>query len=102
MEQVHLKFSEGFHVVAGNQRAQAAVMVLAPGATTGGPDNEHPDSDQWLYVVSGEGTAIVAEQHHQLTAGTLVLIEHGEDHEICNTGEVPLETLNLYVPPAYA
>jgi mannose-6-phosphate isomerase-like protein (cupin superfamily) len=29
------------------------------------------------------------------------LIEKGEPHQITNTGEVPLVTLNLYAPPAY-
>lgn len=56
---------------------------------------------QWLYGVSGEGTAIIAEKRHLLTTGSLVLIERDEEHEICNTGATLLETLNLYVPPAY-
>ena len=33
--------------------------------------------------------------------GTLVLIGRGETHEIRNTGDAPLKTLNIYVPPAY-
>jgi hypothetical protein len=33
--------------------------------------------------------------------GTLVLIQRGDRHEIRNTGEGPLKTLNVYVPPAY-
>jgi mannose-6-phosphate isomerase-like protein (cupin superfamily) len=36
-----------------------------------------------------------------LRAGTLLLIERGERHEIRNTGRAPLRTLNVYVPPAY-
>jgi mannose-6-phosphate isomerase-like protein (cupin superfamily) len=36
-----------------------------------------------------------------LRAGTLILIEHGDTHEIRNTGRTPLKTLNVYVPPAY-
>jgi mannose-6-phosphate isomerase-like protein (cupin superfamily) len=36
-----------------------------------------------------------------LRAGTLLLIERGTPHEIRNTGRTPLNTLNLYVPPAY-
>jgi mannose-6-phosphate isomerase-like protein (cupin superfamily) len=30
-----------------------------------------------------------------------VLIEKGDTHEIRNTGRTPLETVNVYVPPAY-
>jgi mannose-6-phosphate isomerase-like protein (cupin superfamily) len=37
----------------------------------------------------------------RLRAGSLVLIERGDRHEIRNTGRTPLRTLNIYVPPAY-
>ena len=30
-----------------------------------------------------------------------MLIQRGDTHEIRNTGEGPLRTLNIYVPPAY-
>ena len=30
-----------------------------------------------------------------------MLIEHGDRHEIRNTGRALLRTLNFYVPPAY-
>jgi mannose-6-phosphate isomerase-like protein (cupin superfamily) len=36
-----------------------------------------------------------------LRAGSLVLIEHGDQHEIRNTGRRDLKTLNIYIPPAY-
>ena len=91
----------GFDVVAGNAGSQAAVMVLAPGETVGGPTNRHEESDQWLYVSAGGGEAIVEGERLDLAAGTLLLIERGEGHEIRNTGETPLETLNVYVPPEY-
>jgi len=45
--------------------------------------------------------AIVEGERVELPEGTLVLIERGERHEIRNTGETPLKTLNVYVPPAY-
>jgi mannose-6-phosphate isomerase-like protein (cupin superfamily) len=52
-------------------------------------------------VVGGTGVAIVEGERVELREGTLVLIERGERHEIRNTGETPLKTLNVYVPPAY-
>lgn len=77
-------------------------MVLAKGDSTGGPDNRHPDSDQWLYVVSGEGEAIVEQQHQRLQPGTLLLVERNEAHQITNVGDEPLQTVNFYLPPAYS
>ena len=101
MQHKHLRFGEGFKVVLGDRHSQAAQMTLAPGGTEGGPDNRHKGADQWLFVVSGEGTAIVEGERVELREGTLVLIQRGETHEIRNTGEEPLRTLNVYVPPAY-
>lgn len=98
----HLRFGKGFHVVLGDEHSQAAQMVLAPGDSEGGPDNCHRGADQWLYVVRGNGSATVNGRRVELREGTLVLIQRGDQHEIRNTGEAPLCTLNVYVPPAYA
>jgi mannose-6-phosphate isomerase-like protein (cupin superfamily) len=101
MKRKTLRFGKGFRVALGNRRSQAAEMVLAPGDSEGGPDNLHRGSDQWLYVLSGTGAATVNGKRYPLRAGALVLIEHGDTHEIRNTGRAPLRTLNVYVPPAY-
>ncbi len=101
MQHKHLRFGKGFRVALGNARSQAAEMVIPPGGTEGGPENLHGGADQWLYVIAGNGSALVNGKRHALTAGTLMLIEHGDKHEIKNTGEELLRTLNFYVPPAY-
>ena len=101
MQHKHLQFGHGFRVILGDERSQAAQMTLDPGETEGGPDNRHRGADQWLFVVGGEGLAIVEGQRVALPEGTLVLIQRGETHEIRNTGRVPLTTLNVYVPPGY-
>jgi mannose-6-phosphate isomerase-like protein (cupin superfamily) len=103
MQHKHLQFGIGFTVVLGDHRSQAAQMTLEPGQTEGGPDNNHRGADQWLYVVSsGTGKIVVNGETVALRQGTLVLIQRGEQHEIRNTGDTPLRTLNFYMPPAYA
>ena len=101
MQHKHLRFGNGFRVVLGNKRSQAAQMTLGPGEAESGPDNRHKGADQWLYVVSGTGEAAVNGERVELREGTLVLIERGDTHEVRNTGQGPLRTLNVYVPPAY-
>jgi mannose-6-phosphate isomerase-like protein (cupin superfamily) len=61
-------------------------MTLAPGDSESGPDNRHRGADQWLFVESGSGVAIVNRRRTNLRAGSLVLIERGDRHEIRNTG----------------
>lgn len=101
MQHKHLQFGHGFRVVLGDDHSQAAQMTLAPGEAEGGPDNRHRGADQWLYVVSGTGLAVVNGERVELREGTLVLIQRGDAHEVRNTGTAPLRTLNVYVPPAY-
>jgi len=102
MKHKQLRLRREFAVVLGNRRSQAAEMVLAPGASEGGSGNRHRGADQWLFVVSGTGRATINRRKHRLKAGTLLLIERGEEHEIENTSRSErLATLNFYVPPAY-
>jgi mannose-6-phosphate isomerase-like protein (cupin superfamily) len=101
MKRTHLRFGKGFRVAIGNERSQAAQMVLAPGDSEGGADNRHGGADQWLYVVSGNGVAVINGRRYSLRAGSLVLIERGDRHEIRSGGRAALETINIYVPPAY-
>ena len=101
MKRKTLRFGAGFRVVFGNRRGEAAEMVIAPGDAEGDRGNRHRGADQWLFVLDGSGTAIIDGRRHTLRERTLLLIEQGERHEIRNTGNRPLRTLNFYTPPAY-
>jgi mannose-6-phosphate isomerase-like protein (cupin superfamily) len=101
MRHTRSRFGKGFRVAFGLRKVQAAEMVIPPGDSEGGPDNRHRGADQWLYVVSGTGVAIVEGRRQSLAAGSLMVIERGERHEIRNTGRTLLKTVNFYSPPAY-
>jgi mannose-6-phosphate isomerase-like protein (cupin superfamily) len=101
MKRKQLRLKQSFGIALGNDRSQAAEMVLPPGKSEGGPDNRHRGSDQWLFVVSGTGEATINRHRYPLKPGTLLLIERGDTHEIKNTGKSELVTVNFYVPPAY-
>jgi oxalate decarboxylase/phosphoglucose isomerase-like protein (cupin superfamily) len=97
-----------FQPVAVTRQAQAAVMELRPGGMSDEElSNEHPRCEQWLYVISGTGSATVVSKQGQrrqvrLKSGSLLVIERGERHIIRNTGRKLLSTINFYVPPAYS
>ena len=94
-------FRRDFRPLFANARGQVAEMTIAPGDREGGPDNRHVGADQWLFVVEGQGTAVVDGRRHRLRRHSLLLIGAGERHEIRNTGDEPLQTLNFYTPPVY-
>src|SRR5688572_2479117 len=91
-----------FTVLHATRNAEAAMMTLKPGQSTSDePENEHPRCEQWLFVLSGAGRAVVGKRRVAITPNSLLLIEKGEPHQITNTGRTPLVTLNFYAPPAY-
>lgn len=96
-----------FDPILATQVAQAAMMTLRPGAVSDDePSNEHPRCEQWLFVLSGSGQAIIGKPHRglrkvQLRKYSLLVIGKNEPHQIKNTGNTPLQTINFYVPPAY-
>jgi mannose-6-phosphate isomerase-like protein (cupin superfamily) len=102
MKHKQLSLEPGFRPAFVVNSVQAAEMTIEPGDKEGGPDNRHHGAEQWLYVVAGSGVATVEGQATPLKAGTLVVIERGERHEIKNTGRRPLKTINFYSPPAYS
>lgn len=101
MKLENLSLDRGFRVVHSLRQVEAAEMVLMPDKSTGGPHNRHVGADQWLFVVSGAGGAVIEGVDHELKAGSLLVIERGETHQIRAIGEEPLRTLNFYSPPAY-
>jgi len=92
-----------FKILSSSRNVQSAMMVLQSGQSTGEPQNEHPRSEQWLFVVSGRGRALVNQRRITIrdNYNSLLRIDPGEIHQITNTGRRPLVTLNFYAPPAY-
>jgi mannose-6-phosphate isomerase-like protein (cupin superfamily) len=90
-----------FRVLSTTKRSQVATMVLPPGQSSGPYGNDHPASEQVVYVAEGEGVAIVAGHRRRLAGGDVLVIRAGERHQITNTGRRLLRTLSVYAPPAY-
>ncbi|MFC0677355.1 cupin domain-containing protein [Lysobacter korlensis] len=105
MQSRMLRFEDSFRTVTDIRGVQAAEMTLAAGDSAGGPDDYHAGADQGLFVVDGRGEALLGagDDHERiaLEPGSLLVIERGERHEIRNTGDAPLKTLNFYNPPAF-
>lgn len=101
MKRAMVAYDNDFKVLIGDHHSQAAVMVVGPGAKVGGSDNRHRGADQWIYIESGSGVAVINGHPYPLERGSLMLIQRGDGHEIRNTGTGDLKTLNFYTPPAY-
>jgi mannose-6-phosphate isomerase-like protein (cupin superfamily) len=93
MQHKHLQFGQGFRVVLGDSRSQAAQMTLAPGQTEG--------VRMTATRARTSGSTSSAEPARRVWRASTSSCARGEAHEIRNTGDEPLKTLNVYVPPAY-
>ena len=83
--------------VTGSERFSAGVVKLEPGK--GHERHTHPDSDEILYVIRGEGEQEVAEETRDVEAGDMVYVPEGTEHGTVNTGWEPLLLLAVYAPP---
>ena len=83
--------------VTGGERFSAGVVQLEPGK--GHERHTHPDSDEILYVVRGEGEQEVGDETRDVAAGDMVFVPEGVEHGTVNTGWEPLVLLAVYAPP---
>ena len=86
-------------VVATGPNTQVVVMSLPPGGEIG--METHPDVDQVLVFVSGEGAAILDGKRSKVGPGSLVQVPAGTRHNFVNTGLKDLRLYTVYAPPEH-
>ena len=75
---------------------QLVVMALKPGEEIGA---EVHKLDQFFRVEEGTGDAVLDGVRTSISAGFAVIVPAGANHNIINTGSVPLKLYTLYAPP---
>ena len=80
----------------------AVALYFKPGQ--GHARHNHPDTEQLIYVVSGEGEMMIEHEEgrpvtQKITAGMLVNIPKGKYHSTFNTGWEAIRILAVYSPP---
>jgi mannose-6-phosphate isomerase-like protein (cupin superfamily) len=90
-----------FKVLQTSKKSQTAMMVLKPGEESGPMGNDHPTSEQVLYVVKGQVVAEIGTKRRTLKAGDCVVVPLRARHRFVNESKRPVVTFNVYAPPAY-
>ena len=78
------------------KNCQLVVMALKPKEEIGA---EVHKLDQFLRVEEGTGEAVLNGVRTPISAGFAVLVPAGMNHNIINTGSVPMKLYTLYAPP---
>lgn len=66
------------------------------------PTHAHPDADEFLYVVAGEGSASLDGRQEKLRAGLLLFVPRGTPHALAAAGRNPLIVLSTRAGPGCA
>ena len=73
-------------------------MLIPPGGRHVHELHIHPDAEELVVVTEGSGQATIAGNRHAVSAGDVIYIAPHAEHEVINTGEVPLGVLFINVP----
>ena len=96
IEGLAIKNDEFRRVVYTATHCQLVVMALKPKEEIGA---EVHKLDQFFRVEEGSGEAVVNGVRTAIRKGFAVLVPAGANHNIINTGKVPMKLYTLYAPP---
>ena len=88
-------------IVSGESGSDAVTLRLVeiPVETPGGPARKphfHPDSEECIHVLRGQGVFCTADSEQPLGPGDTVLVPPGESHYTRNAGAEPLVLLCFF------
>jgi mannose-6-phosphate isomerase-like protein (cupin superfamily) len=96
IEGLAIKNDEFRRVLYTAKHCQLVVMSLKPKEEIGA---EVHKLDQFFRVEEGSGEAVLNGVRTAIRAGFAVIVPAGMNHNIINTGSVPLKLYTLYAPP---
>jgi mannose-6-phosphate isomerase-like protein (cupin superfamily) len=96
IEDITIENSDFRQVLYTARNCQLVVMALKPKEEIG---MEVHKLDQFFRVEAGTGEAILDGVHTAIKAGFAIIVPAGANHNIINTGSVPLKLYTLYAPP---
>ena len=86
-------------VICTATKSQLVLMSLRPGEEIG---LEVHDGDQIIYVVDGEGVAVLDGAKNEIEKGSIVFIPAGVRHNIVNNDDKEMKLFTIYAPPQHA
>ncbi len=86
-------------VVTG-RHSQVVLMSIPPGGEIG--EETHPNVDQTLIFVAGQGHAILNGAQSPVGPHSLCFVPAGTRHNFVNTGGTDLKLYTVYAPPEHA
>jgi mannose-6-phosphate isomerase-like protein (cupin superfamily) len=96
IEELTVKNEDFRRVLYTTKQSQLVLMALNPKGEIGA---EVHKSDQFFRVEEGSGEAAIDGVRIAIRAGFAIIIPGGTNHNIINTGTVPMKLYTIYSPP---
>ena len=96
IESLAVKNNEFRRVLYTANHCQLVVMSLKAGEEIGA---EVHTLDQFFRIEEGSGEAVLDGTRTAIRAGFAIVVPAGTNHNIINTGSVPMKLYTLYAPP---
>ncbi len=87
-------------VLTTGEHTQVVAMTLRAGEDIGA--EVHPGNDQVLIFTEGSARAEVGGETRDVSAGDMVVVPAGTEHNFTNTGAGTLRLVTVYGPPDHA
>ncbi len=71
-----------------------------PVGQTVNPAHAHPDGEELVYIIKGEGRVWIDGEISSFIAGSAILFPQNSIHMVQNNGEEEVEMICFYAPPA--
>jgi mannose-6-phosphate isomerase-like protein (cupin superfamily) len=96
IEELAVKNDKFRQVLYTARHSQLVLMALKPGEDIGA---EVHKLDQFFRVEAGTGEVVLDGVHTPIHDGFAVVVPAGTNHNIINTGPLPMKLYTLYSPP---
>jgi len=80
------------------KNSQLVLMSLLPGEDIGA---EVHSLDQFIRIESGSGKAVLDGVETKIEDDWAIVVPAGSEHNIINTGEIPMKIYTIYSPPEH-
>jgi len=83
----------------GANHMSVCLIKVAPGDKVR-PAHSHPNGEETIYIVAGEGRVLVDGDVSPVKTGSIVLFPQGKVHMLQNTGAVEMKVICFFAPAA--
>ena len=81
------------------KKLSVCIIRVPPGETVR-PAHSHPEGEELIYILNGNGRVLVDGEVKPVTKGTAVLFPNGSVHMLQNNGMEEMKVICIFAPPA--